>query len=102
MTKKIVVVVSVPHSSVLLSFVPLLTASVCCVIGVFFTRRFYKGQHLRTIQEEMKATKQLKEETGRKDYVDGSISKEVYDALMYEHVQRYSQLEKEKRKILNK
>lgn len=100
--KKIAVIVSVPQTSIFLSFIPLFAASACCVIGVFFTRRFYKGQHLRTIQEEMKATQRLKEETGRKYYVDGSISKEVYDALMYEHVQRYSQLQKDERKILNK
>lgn len=100
--KKIVVIVPVAHSSVFVSFIPLLAASACCIIGVFYTRRFYRGQHLRTIQEEMKATQRLKEETGKKYYVEGSISKEIYEALMYEHVQRYSQLQKEERKILNK
>lgn len=100
--KNIVVIIPMSHSSIFVSFIPLLAASACCIIGVICIRRFYKGQHLRSIQEEMKATQQLKEETGKKYYVEGSISKEIYDALMYEHVQRYSQLQKEERKILNK
>jgi len=100
--KKIVVIIPVSHPSVFVSFIPFLAACACCIIGVVSIRRFYRGQHLRSIQEELKATRQLKEETGKKYYVEGSISKEIYEALMYEHVQRYSQLQKEERKILNK
>jgi hypothetical protein len=92
----------VSHPSVFVSFIPFLAACACCIIGVVSIRRFYRGQHLRSIQEELKATRQLKEETGKKYYVEGSISKEIYEALMYEHVQRYSQLQKEERKIINK
>jgi hypothetical protein len=100
--KKIVVVLPVSQSSVFVSFIPLFAACACCIIGVVCTRRFYKGHHLRSIQEEMKATQRLKEETGKKYFVEGSISKEIYEALMYEHVERYSQLQKEERKMLNK
>jgi hypothetical protein len=98
--KKIALVApAVSSATAFVSYLPLLTASVCIIIGVLVTRRLYRFQHLKSIQDEMAETKKLQEETGRKYYVDGSISKEVYDTLMYEHVQRYSQLQKEERRI---
>lgn len=100
--KKIFLITSEAQSTIILILIPLLSAGICGIIGFVFIGRTYKSRRLKTIQEEMIETKRLQEEAATKYYKEGSISKEIYEALIYEHIQHYAHLQKEERKIKHK
>ncbi len=100
--KKILLISSESPSSILVIVIPLFTAALCGIIGLVLIRRIYRSQRLKNIQDEMIETQRLQEEAAKKYYKEGSISKEIYEALIYEHTQRYAHLQKEERKIMHK
>jgi len=100
--KKILLIFSETQSSILVIVIPLFTAALCGLIGLVLIRRIYRSQRLKSIQDEMIETQRLQEEAVKKYYKEGSISKEVYEALIFEHTQRYAHLQKEERKIIHK
>jgi len=100
--KKIFLITSETQSTIILILIPLLAAGICGIICFVFIGKMYKSRRLKTIQEEMIETKRLQEEAAKKYYKEGSISKEIYEALIYEHTQRYAHLQKEERKIKHK
>ena len=100
--KKSILITSETQSTILVTLIPLFAASLCGIIGFVFIRRIYRFERLKSIQEEMIETQRLQEEAAKKYYKEGSISKEIYEALIYEHTQRYAHLQKEERKIINK
>jgi hypothetical protein len=101
-TKKILLISSETQSSILVIVIPLFTAALCGLIGLVLIKRIYRSQRLKSLQDEMMETQRLQEEAVKKYYKEGSISKEIYDALIFEHTQRYAHLQKEERKITHK
>jgi hypothetical protein len=101
-TKKIVFITVESPSTITLTLVPLILVVFCCTLSLYFIRRYYKLNRLTVIREEMQETQRLQEEAVNKYYKEGVISKQVYDALIFEHAQRYAHLQKEERKISKK
>ena len=97
-TKKIIFIFIEQQST----FLPLLLSiiAVCIIvsISIFFILRFYSSQRSKSIQEEMAEIQALQDAARKKYYQEGSISKDTYEALIQEHVQRYAHLQKELRK----
>jgi len=100
--KKIFLITSETQSTIILILIPLLAVGICGIIGFVFIGKMYRSRRVKTIREEMIETKRLQEEAAKKYYKEGSISKEIYEALIYEHTQRYAHLQKEERKITRK
>jgi hypothetical protein len=100
--KKIVLIASDVQTPIANTIIPLVIAGICGFFGVFYIRRYYRFNRLKTIREEMVETQRLQQEAAKKYYKEGVISKQVFEALMYEHAQRYAHLQKEERKIIRK
>jgi hypothetical protein len=100
--KQLLLITSETSLPITSTLIPLCIAGICGVFGIYFFRRFYRLKRLKVIREEMIETRRLQEDAVNKYYKEGVISRQVYDALIYEHAQRYAQLQKEERKISRK
>jgi hypothetical protein len=100
--KQLLLITSETSLPITSTLIPLSIAGICGVFGIYFFRRFYRLKRLKVIREEMIETRRLQEDAVNKYYKEGVISRQVYDALIYEHAQRYAHLQKEERKISRK
>jgi hypothetical protein len=83
-------------------FSTILGALVLSCIGFFALYIFRKGfsvQQIENIEKEIEEEKKLQKETAIKYFKNGTISRMTYDALMKEHSERLTDLNKEKRKM---
>lgn len=85
------------------TFFLILATIVLCILPLFlYVRRRLFLARLNDIRGEMKEIRKLREEAALKYFKDGSISRETYDRLMRKHAERYSELQKEERKLKKK
>ena len=67
-----------------------------------YVRRRLSVSRLNEIRREMDEIRRLQKEAASKYFKEGSISRETYERLMHEHAERYSELQKEERKLRKK